>query len=116
MLFFECITFKKAMVEFYEIAARGDAIGALKSGAVFGALWAIGTAWSTAIRQISVMIFPSDTMDAVIAELLAATTTTVIGITIAMVAARKWGCCCVDEEAPPMRVRRTVNNTLARKP
>ena len=92
---------KGQMPEFYEVAARGDALGALKSGAVFGALWAIGSSWSTAIRQIAVIMFPSDTMDKVIAELLAASATTLIGIAIALLAARNWAKCCLPDRKEP---------------
>lgn len=83
------------MTDFYEQTARGDALGALSTAASFSALWAIGSAWSTAVRAISLQLFPHETMDIVVAEILAAAITTFVGLAIALVSARAWSRCCV---------------------
>lgn len=53
-----------------------------------GVLFSIGTSWSTAIRQVSRLVLPEDTADAVLAELLAATLTTALGVGIALCVGR----------------------------
>ena len=84
---------------FEERAVRGDAGGALRSAAIYGALWAIGSSWSTAIREIARLVLPEDTMDAVLAELAAAGFVTVVGLGVAMLVGR---CTCAPRPpAPP---------------
>ena len=78
------------MSSFQEYAVRGDAAGAFRMAAINGALWAIGISWSTAIREITLLILPDDTTDAVLAELLAVTVTTTLGVTLALVIGRDW--------------------------
>lgn len=80
------------MSNFYEQTARGDALGALSTAASFSALWAIGSAWSTAIRAISLELFPHETMDIVVAEMAAASTTTILGLVVALAIARSCKC------------------------
>lgn len=86
------------MSVFAERVYRGDAIGALKAATVNGALWAIGSSWATAIREIARLVLPEETMDAVFAEALAAGITTVLGVCIALAAARTW---CPPQPPPP---------------
>ena len=81
------------MGTFYEQTARGDALGALATAASFSALWAIGSAWSNAIRAISLQLFPHETMDIVLAEVSAAIVTTFLGLAIALTISRSWKCC-----------------------
>ena len=83
---------------FEERAVRGDAGGALRSAAIYGALWAIGSSWSTAIREIARLVLPEDTMDAVLAELAAAGIVTVVGLGIALLVGR---CVVRPSSAPP---------------
>ena len=79
--------------DFYDLARRGHAFGALKSATVTASLWAIGSAWSVAIRAIVLEVLPNDQMERVIAELAAAGITSVFGVTIAILAAKRWNCC-----------------------
>lgn len=81
------------MTTFHEQAARGDAVGALQAAASYAALWAIGSAWSTAIRAIALELFPHATMEVVAAELSAATITTLLGMGLALLASRSTRCC-----------------------
>lgn len=81
------------MTTFHEQAARGDAVGALQAAASYAALWAIGSAWSTAIRAISLELFPHATMEVVVAELSAATITTLLAMGLALLASRSTRCC-----------------------
>jgi hypothetical protein len=73
---------------FEERAVRGDAGGALRSAAIYGALWAIGSSWSTAIREIVRLVLPEDTMDAVLAEFAAAGLVTAVGMGVALLVGR----------------------------
>ena len=86
------------MSTFSQRAAAGDALGALRSAVVNGALWAIALSWSNAIREATRALVPDEARDVVVAELAAATLTTVLGIAVALIAARQhWGC----HKAPP---------------
>ena len=95
--------------EFYEYASNGSMFSAFRYSVIYAVLWAIGTSWSTAIRSISLELFPHDTMDVVFAELAAALATTIIGLTIAYVTTRPYSVCCewmcsvkrAEEEAKP---------------
>lgn len=93
-------------MDFHSHVHSGNALSALQTAGVYGALWAIGSAWSTAIRQISVTLFPTDHMDVVVAEIVAATITTILGVGVSMLIARNWcrSCsrCMVEEEQPPV--------------
>lgn len=84
---------------FSEHAARGDALGALRASVVTGTLWAIGIAWATAIREITRAVLPQDTLDVVLAELLAAGITTLLGVGVAVLTARRW--CATPSPQPP---------------
>ena len=77
-------------MSFQDHVARGDAASALRSAAVYGSLWAIGAAWSSAIREITRAVFPGEGMDAAFAEAVAAGISTVFGLAIAFAAA--WPC------------------------
>jgi hypothetical protein len=73
---------------FHDQASRGEVIEALKVATSYTSLWAIGTAWSTAIRAIVLQLFPHDDMDVVLAELSAAALTTCLALGVAIVVAR----------------------------
>lgn len=84
-------------MSFAEHAANGNALGVLRSAAITGSLWAVGISWATAIREVSLLLMPGDTRDAVFAEVLATAITTCFGVGIALVAGRKW---CQDTPPP----------------
>lgn len=84
---------KRARMSFEERAKRGDPLGAFRYAAVAGSLWAIGSSWSTAIRQIAIRLFPQDTVDVVVAELISALLTTGLGVTIAILVTRPTSWC-----------------------
>ena len=86
------------MSTFSAYAARGNAVGALRSSILTGTLWAIGIAWANAIREITRALLPEDTLDVVLAELLAAGITTLMGVAVALLTARKW---CQRPPPPP---------------
>ena len=77
-------------MSFHDEVRNGNALAALKASTVSGALWAIALSWATAIREISRLILPEDTMEAVLAEVVAAAITTVLGVSIALLVARNW--------------------------
>ena len=77
-------------MSFQDRAINGDFVGVVKMATINGALWAIGTSWSNSIREISRLLFPKDTMDAVLAEVIATVITTFIGIGVALLAGRTW--------------------------
>lgn len=78
------------MATFAESARQGDVANVFKLAVINGALWAVGIAWSTAIREIALIVLPEDTPDAVLAELLAAGVVSVLGVTVALAAGRTW--------------------------
>jgi hypothetical protein len=73
-----------ARMSFEQAVTRGDPLSALRAAAVNGALWAIGSSWATGIREITRLILPSDTLEAVLAETLAIVVTTAIGVSVAL--------------------------------
>lgn len=77
-------------MSFQDRAINGDFIGVVKMATINGALWAIGSSWSNSIREISRLLFPEDTLDAVLAEVIATVITTCIGIGVALLAGRTW--------------------------
>ena len=82
---------------FAEHASRGNALGALRMGLVNGALWAIGISWATAIRGVVRALLPEDTMDVVLGELLAAGSTTLLGVGVSVLATYQ----CFPKPKPP---------------
>ena len=105
------------MTTFHEQTQRGDAFGALASAASFSALWAIGAAWSTAIRAISLELFPHASLDVVFAELVAALITTGVGISIALLLARSCRLCRSNSvtSPPPNPVSDRLQTIAARR-
>jgi hypothetical protein len=71
-------------MSFEQAVTRGDPFAALRAAGVNGALWAIGSSWATGIREITRLVLPSDTSEAILAEVLAIVVTTSIGVAIAL--------------------------------
>lgn len=72
---------------FTQRVMHGDAMGALRMAGITGGLWASGIAWATAIREVARALVPTDTIDVVMAELIAATLTTLLAVGFALVLA-----------------------------
>lgn len=94
------------MDAFHNQAARGDLVGVFKIATTASILWAIGTAWSTAVRSITLELFPHDTMDVVAAELAAASITTGLGIIVSLLVTRSWCSECAMLEKEEVERRR----------
>ena len=97
-------------MSFEQRARNRDALGAVSTAAVYGALWAIGSSWSTAIREVTRLLLPTDTLDAVVAEVVAAALVTVFGVGVAFLVtvpcpttSRAWAACCTQPKPPPPR-------------
>ena len=87
-------------MSFEESAKSGSLIDTFRFAAVAGSLWAVGSSWALAIRQIVLEIMPADSGNVVLAELGAAAITTVFGVGIAVLAARY--CKCHKRKAPDL--------------
>ena len=74
-----------------EKIARADVRGALASAAATGTLWAIAISWSNAIRGITLAIVPVD--DVIVGEIVAAITTTFLGMILAVTIVRSCATC-----------------------
>ena len=101
-------------MSFQERAERGDPFGAFQYAAVAGSLWAIGSSWSTAIRQIVRTLLPEDTMDIVIAEVVSALATTGLGISIAICVTRQCRRKTSHVAPPALSVDQTKNGNVHR--
>lgn len=64
----------------------------LRFAVLNGALWAVGTSWSTAIRAVTLQIVPNDAQDVVFGEIAAATVTTLISVVVSYAVMRR-RCC-----------------------
>lgn len=73
-------------MSFEEHAANGNALGAFRLAVVYGALWSIGSAWSNAIREVTLVMLPDETHEIVLGELLAVGIVTVLGVGVSMIA------------------------------
>lgn len=78
-------------MSYIESAGRGEIVSTTRYAILNGTLWAIGLAWSTAIRSIVITLIPSDTRDIVLGELLAAVITTVLAVGLSVLVSQK---CC----------------------
>ena len=74
------------MTSYQEAAQRRDPIGVLRQAVLFASLWAIGSSWAVAIHEIVTTIVPDDNGSVVLAELGAATVTTLIAMGATFVA------------------------------
>lgn len=94
---------KDKKMSYIESARRGEIVSTTRYAILNGSLWAIGLAWSTAIRSIVMALIPSDTREVVLGELLAAVITTGLAVGISVVVS--WRCCDPSSEvtvvAPP---------------
>lgn len=74
---------------YQQTLAAGDTLGSLRIAVLTGSLWAIGSAWALSIREIVLIILPVEANSIkVLAEFLAATITTVLGIGVSAFAVR----------------------------
>ncbi len=78
-------------MSYIESATAGNWVGMLRFAILNGALWAVGTAWSTAIRAVTLQIVPGDSVDVVLGELAAATVTTALSVAVSYAVMRQ-GC------------------------
>ena len=105
---------------FVDSAENGNVAAVLKYGVVNGALWAIGIAWATGIREIALIILPTDNFSKVIGEVVALLIVTVMSTLVALVAAYEWSkvrqMLFSNSEALPQREQRNAANDGARRP
>ena len=67
-------------------------MGMLRFAVLNGALWAVGSSWSIAIRAVTLQILPKDSHDVVFGELAAATVTTLLSVVVSYAVMRR-KCC-----------------------
>ena len=103
------------MQTFNDSAARCDALGTLRNGLLGGAFWAIGSAWSVAVREVTLLVLPEDRIDTVMAEVLAAGITTIAGVSIALVVSLCKSPCNATRAAAPPPVTTTVHDKKRRQ-
>lgn len=89
----------------YETSVRqGNVTDVLQRAILYGTLWAIGSAWSTAIRESAIAILPNTNEEniVVLMELGAATLTTVIAVGIAFIAVNVCRPARITPPPPPL--------------
>jgi len=64
----------------------------LRFAVLNGALWAVGSSWSTAIRAVTLQIVPNEAQNVVLGELAAATITTFLSVAVSYAVMRR-ECC-----------------------
>lgn len=79
-------------MSYAESATEGNLVGMLRFAVLNGALWAVGTSWSTAIRAVTLQIVPNDAQDVVFGEIAAATVTTLLSVAVSYAVMRR-RCC-----------------------
>ena len=100
------------MTNYTESATRGEIALTTRYAILTGALWAVGSSWSTAIRSVVLQLIPDDTHDIVVGEILAAFLTTIIAVGLSLVVGRKW---CTDApSAVPTESTISRSTTLRR--
>lgn len=89
-------------MSYVESATAGNFLDMLRFAVLNGALWAVGTSWSTAIRAVTLQIVPDDSRDVVFGELAAASVTTILSVVVSYTVMRR-GCCtaCKSTDAHP---------------
>ena len=55
-------------MSYQESARRGEVFQTLRYAVLNGSLWAVGVAWSTAIRSIVIELLPKDSGDVILGE------------------------------------------------
>lgn len=94
-------------MSFHASAREGDFFTAISYASVNGALWAVGSAWATAIREIMIFIIPRDNDNlVVVTELGSASITTVLAAGVAVLIMKSWKCCESEPPTAPVRGRR----------
>ena len=96
-------------MSFHQNAAQEDVLNTVRSALIYGALWAIGSAWSTAIRGVAVSLLPPDSSNSIWAELGAATLVTVFGVFISVLASYNW------KTRDVKNAKRPIDTTTMRK-
>jgi hypothetical protein len=79
-------------MSYAQSATDGNWVGMLRFAVLNGALWAVGTSWSTAIRAVTLQIVPKDSQDVVFGEIAAATVTTLLSVAVSYAVMRR-KCC-----------------------
>lgn len=79
-------------MSYAESATEGNWVGMLRFAVLNGALWAVGSSWSTAIRAVTLQIVPNDSNDVVLGEIAAATVTTLLSVVVSYAVMRQ-SCC-----------------------
>lgn len=79
-------------MSYAESATDGNWVGMLRFAVLNGALWAVGSSWSTAIRAVTLQIVPNDSQDVVLGEIAAAVITTLFSIAVSYAVMCR-GCC-----------------------
>lgn len=74
-------------MSYAQSATDGNFVGMMRFAVLNGALWAIGSSWSTAIRSVTLEMIPSELLDVQVSEILAATITTLIALAVSYVTA-----------------------------
>lgn len=74
------------MASFETYAVAGDVGAALRFSVLNGALWAIGSAWATATREVAMLLLPADdtATQAAWVEVVAACVVTGLGLAVAL--------------------------------
>ena len=83
-----------AEMTYAQSAERGEVLATVRYAVLNGSLWAIGSAWSTAIRAIVIAVIPTSTREVVAGEMLAAGITTGMGVLVALLVTRQCGSTC----------------------
>jgi hypothetical protein len=84
-------------MSYEQSTVQGDVLQSFRTAIVYGTLWAIGSSWATAIREVVLLLVPEDDSNRALAELGSAGLTTVFGITLAILATRTW---CAPKKTP----------------
>jgi len=69
-------------MSYEESVIRGNWVDMFRFAALNGTLWAVGTAWSTSIRAVTLTLIPDDDVDVVVGEIAAASLTTIFSVVI----------------------------------
>ena len=97
-------------MSYAESATAGNWVDMLRFAILNGALWAVGTSWSTAIRAVTLQIVPRDSRDVVLGEIAAASVTTVLSVVVSYAVMRR-GCCARRPSSPPTLPSSTLRSS-----
>lgn len=92
-------------MSYAESATAGNFVDMLRFAILNGALWAVGTSWSTAIRAVTLQVVPGDSRDVVLGEIAAASVTTVISVVVSYAVMRRGCCARPPSPTPPVTTR-----------